>query len=419
MDEWTRPAPTERQQLWDAGTGLLLAVSMLFSLVLSHSAGISYSDQAGPGTAEEIAWALAVSLPLMARRRYPVAVLIVVSIAFMGLQARFVPESFASSICLFVALYTAGAWGRDRRITDAARTLVVIAMFAWLAYSLSTIAYHDDSESHGGPLPEATANAIYLTVINLVYFGASWVFGSQSWIRARQQAELDERTEQLRRERDERARQAVMEERVRIARELHDVVAHHVSVMGVQAGAARRVLDRDPELARATLTTVEQAGRTAVGEMRRLLGVLRESGGDGAELPHQPAPGVEALDELVRNTGNQALTTEFTVVGETRNLPRSVSVSCYRIVQEALTNTVRHAGASRVDVRVRYLPDDVEVEVVDDGRGRSVTTAGTGLGHVGMRERVGLHGGALDVGRRPEGGYRVRARMPAPAGAEK
>lgn len=416
MDDWTREPPTKRQQLADVGTGAVLAVGMLLSLVVSHSAGFRYNDEAGPGTAEEIAWALAVSLPLMLRRRHPVVVLVAVSIAFIGLQSRFVPESFISSICLFVALYTAGAWGRDRRITDATRTLVVLAMFAWLAYSLSTVAYHDESRSDGGLLPEATANAIYATVLNLVYFGASWVFGSQSWTRARQQAELSERTEQLKRERDERARQAVIEERVRIARELHDVVAHHVSVMGVQAGAARRVLDRDPELARSTLTTVEQAGRTAVGEMRRLLGVLRESDGEGEQL--SPAPGVEALDELVHNTRNQALRTEFTVVGEPRDLPRSVSVSCYRIVQEALTNTVRHAGASRVDVRVRYLADDVEVEVVDDGRGRSVTTSGTGLGHVGMRERVGLHGGALDVGRRPDGGYRVRARMPAPGGAE-
>jgi signal transduction histidine kinase len=414
MDDWTREPPTRRQRLWDAATGLALALGMCFSLVLSHSAGIELSDRAAPSHPEEVAWALAVSLPLTVRRRSPVSVLILISIAFIGLQARFVPESFLSSICLFVAVYTAGAWGRDRRITDAARLLVIIAMFAWLAYSVSTVAYNDTSEQHG-ILPEATASAIYVTLVNILYFGAAWIFGSQSWSRARQQHELAQRTEELKRERDERAKQAVIEERVRIARELHDVVAHHVSVMGVQAGAARRVIDKDPELARSTLSTVEQAGRTAVGEMRRLLGVLRD--GDESPSSHSPAPGVEAIHDLVYSTRSTGLKADFTVVGEERNLPRSVSVSCYRIVQEALTNTVRHAGASRVDVRVRYLADDVEVEVVDDGRSRSVVTSGTGLGHTGMRERVGLHRSTLDLGRRTEGGYRVRAHLPAPAPA--
>ena len=424
--DWQRPPPTRRQQVWDLATGAALAVGMLFSLVLSHSAGYTFNDHLAPGVHEEVAWALAVSLPLTVRRRYPTAVLVVTAVAFIGLQFRFVPESVTSSICLFVALYTAGAWGRERRVTDAARVVVVVAMFSWLAYSISATAWadaQDGANTGNGPLPEDTAQIIYTTLVNVLYFGAAWIFGSQSWQRARQQAELRERTEQLKHEQAENARKAVVAERVRIARELHDVVAHHVSVMGVQASAARKVLDRDPELARTTLTTIEAAGRSAVGEMHRMLGVLRESSGDDAELAphspgdaqHTPAPGVEALAELVARTSGPALRADFTEVGERRPVPRSVSVSAYRIVQEALTNTVRHAGATRVDVRLRYLPDDVEVEVVDDGRGRSTATAGSGLGHVGMRERVGMHGGSLELGRRPEGGYRVRARLPAPA----
>jgi signal transduction histidine kinase len=400
--------------------GLVLAAGTGASLVISHSVGIERRD-ISPSVGEEIAWALAVSLPLCLRRRFPVSVLIVTSIAFIGLQARFVPESIMSSICLFVALYTAGAWGRDRRIVDAVRTVVVVAMFGWLAYTLSATAYADlggdPSPNAKGPLPEATAQVIYVTVVNILYFGAAWMFGNQSWNQARQQTELEVLTEQLRAERDENARRAVIAERVRIARELHDVVAHHVSLMGVQAGAARRVLERDPELARTTLQTIEDSGRNAVDEMHRLLGMLRE--GDQAEpAEHRsPAPGVEQLAELVERTAGPGLRTEFTVVGDERPLPRSISVSGYRIVQEALTNTVRHAGAARVDVRLRYLRDAVEFEIVDDGRGRSSATTGSGLGHVGMRERVGLHGGELDIGRRPEGGYRVRARMPAPGGA--
>ncbi len=419
---WRRPVPTLRQQRWDVASGALLTLAALVSLLLSRSAGVDVG-QARPSPAEEVAWVLAVALPLWARRRLPLSVLIVCSVAFIGLQARFVGESTMTSACLFVALYTAGAWAQDRRIALAVRTIVVVAMFCWLVYSISATAWSDvtqPTERHPttGPLSPHLANILYIALINVLFFAGAWYFGDAAWSRARQDDELHRRTEELRAERDENARRAVFAERVRIARELHDVVAHHVSVMGVQAGAARRVLDDDPELARAILTGIEDAGRVAVTEMQRLLVVLREGDADlrdVAGFSSTPAPSVESLPQLFESATTPGLSTAYTVVGEPRPLSAALSVSLYRMAQEALTNTIRHAGASAVDARLRYLQDSVELEVVDNGRGSSSATAGSGLGQVGMRERISLHGGQLDLGARPSGGYRVRARFPLAA----
>jgi signal transduction histidine kinase len=436
--DWERPPPTARQQRVDVMIGVLLAVGTVLSALLSRSLEMDINEFR-PSQGEETLWALAVCLPLCLRRRYPLAVLIACSIAFIGLQARFVGESTFSSICLFTALYTAGAWGRNRRITVTVRIVVIVTMFCWLAYAISATAWIDsdqlESAKNDGPIPARTAAVIYQTVVNILYFGAAWAFGNAAWAQQKQRAELAERNRELQIERDENAHRAVIAERVRIARELHDVVAHHVSVMGVQAGAARRVLDRDPRLAERTLSSIEAAGRSAVEEMHRLLGVLREGDlGDGEHFDRSPAPGLDQLEALVNQACHSGPAATLTVVGEPRSVPQSISVSLYRITQEALTNTVRHAGATRVDVRLRYLDAAVEVEIVDDGRGRSPaanhsgigpgpgtegrvgnvhkSSSGSGLGHVGMRERIAMHDGHLEVGPRPDGGYRVRARFP-------
>ena len=205
---------------------------------------------------------------------------------------------------------------------------------------------------------------------------------------------------------DDQAQRAVLEERVRIARELHDVVAHHVSVMGVQAGAARLVIDRDPDKAKAALSAIERSSREAVVELQRLLGFLRRPGDDLA-----PAPGLSELPRLAASMG--ALAVDVHVEGEARSLPPTVDVSAYRILQEALTNTLKHAAASRADVRVRYGADELEVEVVDDGRaGVGATPRPGGHGLIGMRERVALHGGQLSAGPLDGGGYRVLVTLP-------
>ena len=204
-------------------------------------------------------------------------------------------------------------------------------------------------------------------------------------------------------------------ERVRIARELHDVVAHHVSMMGVQAGAARVVIDRDQGRAKEALSAIETSSRQAVSELHRLLGFLRQ---DGDEDGLAPQPGVAQLERLVASMSDTQLAVDMTVEGEARTLPQMVDVSAYRIVQEALTNTLKHARASHAEVHLRYWPDELEVEVVDDGRGARNGKAHRdgGLGLIGMRERAGLHGGTLSAGTAPSGGFAVRVRLPTPIG---
>jgi len=212
---------------------------------------------------------------------------------------------------------------------------------------------------------------------------------------------------QLDQEREVNARRAVLEERVRIARELHDVVAHHVSVMGVQAGVARRLFDRDPPEAVAAIGSVETASRQAIADLQQLVGVLRrqEEGDDLA-----PQPSLQRLPELVEHMRQTGLPVKLTTTGKPQQLPAGVELSAYRIIQEALTNTLKHAGPAQAAVTVRYDNGAVEVEVVDDGQGPSPARQGTGgKGLVGMQERVRLYGGRLEAGARPGGGFRVYA----------
>jgi signal transduction histidine kinase len=222
------------------------------------------------------------------------------------------------------------------------------------------------------------------------FFAAAWLWGD-----ARRTAEL---------EREAGARQAAADERNRIARELHDVITHNVSVMVVQAAAANDVFDARPERAREALHAIEDTGRQALGELRRLLDV--EGGGDGT----LPQPGLARVDELVANVRAAGLPVALEIEGHRSALPDGIDLSAYRILQEALTNTLKHARATKARVRVRYAADAVELEVTDDGVGGSVGNGGHGI--VGMRERVALFGGRLDAGSQPEGGFAVRARMP-------
>ena len=245
--------------------------------------------------------------------------------------------------------------------------------------------------------------------------GIAWFAGFALRERAGQAEAAQQRATQAEREREEGARRAVFEERVRIARELHDVVAHHVSMMGVQAGAARIVIDSDRDKAKDALAAIEASSRQAVDELHRLLGFLRQAG-DTDDLA--PSPGVSQLPSLVAGMSDADLAVDVNVVGEQRPLPPTVDVSAYRIVQEALTNTLKHSAASRADVRLRYRPVELEVEVVDDGRGGApVSSAPGGLGLIGMRERAVLHGGQLTAGPAADGGFAVLARLPTPAGA--
>ncbi|MBD0328689.1 MAG: sensor histidine kinase [Thermoleophilia bacterium] len=232
---------------------------------------------------------------------------------------------------------------------------------------------------------------------------ASWALGRAVGERGRRADELELRAERLQR----RHESAVAEERARIARELHDVIAHSVSVMTVQAGAARVLLDETPERAREPLLAVEETGRQALAEMRRLLGILR---GDEEPAALVPQPGVAELGSLVEHVRRAGLPVQLVVAGEAQPLPPGVDLAAYRVVQEALTNALKHAGPARAEVALRYLPGALEVVVTNDGRVAANGRAGHGL--VGMRERVALYGGELEAGPRGENGYAVRATLP-------
>ncbi len=219
---------------------------------------------------------------------------------------------------------------------------------------------------------------------------------------------LEDRASQLEREREERARVAVAEERARIARELHDVVAPSVSVIVVQAQATQRLIDGEQYEVRQALGSIETSGRQALVELRRMLGILRRS---GEEPALSPQPGLRHLDALIEQFRESGLPVELSVEGEAKPLSPGMDLTSYRIVQEALTNTLKHAGPARAWVAVRYQGEEVELEVIDDGAG---TGQGGGSGHglIGMHERVGLYGGTLKSGKREGGGYFVRARLP-------
>ena len=245
-------------------------------------------------------------------------------------------------------------------------------------------------------------------------FTACWTLGR--FLRARDALtrELRNRTERLERERDELARAASDEERTRMARELHDVVAHSMSVMVVQAGAARHVLDRSPEQSVAALVTVERTGRETLDELRRLMGVLRPSG-QAAEL--RPAPRSRDLEALVERARDTGLKVDLRISGDRDALPATTDLTLYRIVQEALTNTLRHAGETHASVEVRCTPTCVVVDVRDTGRAANGgppagSVAAEGFGLIGMRERVQLLGGEFQAGPAPGGGFRVHARIP-------
>jgi signal transduction histidine kinase len=253
--------------------------------------------------------------------------------------------------------------------------------------------------------PEHTAGAL---IFIPVLFAIAWLAGFALRERAAQAEAAEERATHAERERESAARVAVAEERARIARELHDIVAHAVSVMVLQVGAVRHKLPQRLEEDSDALRGVEQAGRTALAEMRRLLGAMR-SDGDGLELA--PQPGLGGLDSLVDEVDRAGLPVRLNVEGEPSRLPGAIDLSAYRIIQEGLTNALKHARASHADVVLRYGPGELHIEVRDDGAGSS-TSDGLGHGLVGIRERVKIFGGEMTAGNAKEGGFILSARLP-------
>jgi signal transduction histidine kinase len=394
--------------------GVVLAVLSVVSLSVFRSAAGTAPEHGD----EAYAWFAAAGALLAFRRRFPLAALVGQAVIFAVVGIRFgdLTGNITVQMTLFAAIYAAWAWSRHARALHIVTVLVVVSMFAWVAWDFS----RPDALPGGAGVSVLSRDAaiiVYGTAINALYFFGAIAWGHAAWMSARRRALLEAQFDRERGHQVVERRQAVQAERVRIARDLHDVVAHHVSGIGIQATGARRVLERDPARAADALETIETASRQAVAQMHQLVGLLRES--DEQDGTREPQPGLGDVLELADPTGPPRV--EVQVVGERRDVDGTIALNLFRVAQEAVTNARRHAQAKRVLVTLRYLDDAVEVEVVDDGKG-STLEAGLprvedgGYGLTGIRERAAMLSGHLEVGNRPHGGYRVRLRAPRESG---
>ncbi|WP_052847143.1 sensor histidine kinase [Streptomyces avicenniae] len=399
--EFLRRHPTAVDGTWAFG---LLGIMLLIAP--------SAQENAWPDSAFPIAFALGVVGTL--RRRWPEAML-VASFGVGCAQLVIGVQPLPSDVVFLVVAFTIASrphrgWSR------------LALAGCLLAPTLARVRWPDQGDERA-----SVAAQVFGTGLLTITFCLAWVLGDSLRTRRAYYSELERRAERLERERETQARMAVTAERARIARELHDVVAHNVSVMVVQADGAAYVLDSSPELTRSALHTISGTGRQALTEMRRLLGVLRsEDGGPGGATAgdYVPQPGVEQLADLVDQVRDAGLPVDFRVEGTPRTLPSGVGLTAYRVVQEALTNSRKHGGPHvGATVRLRYDGDALTVLADDDGRGAQAALyeerGEDGLGHglIGMRERVGMVGGVLVAGPRPGGGFRISATLPL-AGAE-
>jgi signal transduction histidine kinase len=363
-----------------------LAIAAMLELVIGRNS---------PGAPDTTLWfsvpAVAVLVfPLFTRRHYPFAGpaaywLLAMTLSFIdGLLVPFMVALFP------IGLASAFLLGNQR---DLKRAWAGLAIVLW---SITTLILNIPGH--------ATPDLLFIPVD----FGIAWAAGFALRERAEKAEAAEARAAQAEREREATARVAVAEERARIARELHDIVAHAVSVMVLQVGAVRHQLPEKLAEDRDALRGVERAGRTALAEMRRLLAAIRPDG-DEAELV--PQPGLDGLDSLLEQIGRAGLPVQLHVDGEPFPLPRGIDLSAYRIVQEGLTNALKHARATNADVTVRYRADELQLEVRDNGMG-SATSDGLGHGLVGIRERVKIYGGEMTAGAASEGGFVLSTRLP-------
>ncbi|MYW70271.1 sensor histidine kinase [Streptomyces sp. SID8379] len=346
--------------------------------------------------------AVLLSVVVTLRRRMPERMLIlaiVVGLAQLVLDAETDPADFAMLVIVYTCAANGARWS-SRLALGAGLCAAPLAQLRW-----------PEEQASG-------AGQIAVTVFTMVPFALAWVLGDSLRTRRAYLAELEERAARLEKEREAQSKVAVAAERARIARELHDVVAHNVSVMVVQADGAAYVLDTAPDQAKKALETISGTGRQALAEMRRLLGVLRTGEREQGE-EYVPQPDVEQIEDLVGQVRTAGLPVDFKVEGTPRPLPSGVELTAYRIVQEALTNTRKHGGPNAgASVRLVYFDDGLGLLVEDDGKGaphelyEDGGADGRGHGLIGMRERVGMVGGTLDAGPRPGGGFRISVLLP-------
>ena len=404
---WWRARTSHGQLVADALLALGVAAADLAPRLGAAEAGAKELDAAG------VTLILLACGALLWRRTRPLPVLLVVCTCLIALQVLdYTGNPTSVYLSLLAASYAAGAYCRTR--TDIAVALLIL-----LGYVVGAVVTSSPTL--------AMDEAIGLTSV----VAGTFVLGRSLGLGRAYTAQLEQRAADLARSREAELRGVVADERSRIARELHDVVAHHVSVMTVQAAAARRQLDLDPERSAEAMASVETTGRTALAEMRRIVGVLRDPDeAEPAEPPElspqrSPQPGLTELPALIAQIGEAGLPVLLRVIGEPRPLSAGLDLAAYRIVQEALTNSLRHAGPTTAEVVIRYASRELVVQITDRGHGLAAGLDSRGhqaarpLGHglLGMRERVGVYGGELYVGPRAGGGFEVLARVPIEGGS--
>ncbi len=387
------PRTTRRGQAFDLALALFLSYTCGRYAIVAHRT----HDAHGTTWNELLLLVPLVPLPLVVRRRHPLAALWTVLPAALLVRSQHPDIAFWEGVVVIVAAYSAAAYGRHPN-----------ALLLSLSAATGALAVLFDDAL----LPHFPNSVVALFVLVPVFAVA---YELRMW--RRRVEEGRERLSALERDRLAALQRAVEHERARIARELHDVVTHNVSMMTIQAGAARKILDTAPDRAREAMAAVESGGRAAMTELRHVMGLLTmdsDTGDDpAASADLSPQPGLGRLDALVDGVRRSGLPVELTVRGERRAVPPGVELAAYRVVQEALTNTVKHAGGADAEVTVDYAPDGLRVEVTDTGgRPTGAAATGNGRGLLGLRERLAVYGGTLHTGPRPRGGYRVTASIP-------
>ncbi|MEV5408373.1 histidine kinase [Thermopolyspora sp. NPDC052614] len=387
---WAR----RRRRLVDALWLTPLALTCLISVLYYDRPDGSAWPETSVGTVGYVLLTVVLLAPLWWRADRPREVFAVVAgISLLQWLAGFDP--IPANMSVLVALFAVAAG-------CAARWAVAAWLISELGLWLSLARFVDGGTGIANLKGFASASGFVITIA---------IAGIYVNTRRRYLESLEERAERAERERDQRTAIVAAAERARIARELHDVIAHHVSVMVVQADGAGYAIDGDPEQARAAVRTISATGRRVLAEMRRLVGVLRED--DGSAEEYAPQPGLAQLEDLLRQVRASGLPVESSITGVPRDLPEGEQLVIYRVVQEALTNALKHGGpAASAVVEVEYRTGEVVVRVRDDGRGAAAPAGIGGHGLIGMRERVAMYGGAVEAGPRSGGGFQVTARLP-------
>lgn len=400
------PPPHLSRWAWAADVAIavvLAAGTLRYTLTAGHASNMVIFPQApslpgvpakrgappvvGPVHPWETILALLTALPLVVRRRYPIAAFwtVIVATLLFHQNGRFNDAAVFTFASCLIAAYSAAMYSPYR-----------VGVIVSIVVGAALIAVQHDKS-----VPTITAGWVPLVVLLSIGLGANTV---HTW---------KQRVAALQAEQADATRQAVRNERARIARELHDVVTHNVAVMVVQAGAARKVIDAAPDEARRALLAVEAGGRAAMAELRHVMGLLTMSGDDAQHADLTPQPGLDQLAALVERVRDAGVSVELTVTGTPGPLTAGVDLTAYRVVQEALTNAMKHAAGSSVRIAVDYAADAVRVEVADSGGiATAAANSGNGRGLVGLHERLAVYGGTLSAGVLPSGGYRVRAVIP-------